>query len=270
MRVTVLARVGSSVNVRAEITPDVSFVSHILCAVMRTTAVTSVACWRFATIFQTEVGATGLAVDDDRTWKSNLVTISKLIIHKVIQYRLLDVTSVCIEVKPIRADVLRTTRTIGVPYSSKRDKRRDMTNAVVISDFGTVLATGVSKFWARANIDCVIISVAVMNRAITRLLQKGSSELIWIVRINWSWISTLRGIQASECFGIVTGVKLVCDSLRKVLKPRHQSTTKCIEAGTAIFGSVPRWECDFNDGAPIGLVIKAIFQDWNWLEWALS
>mmetsp|Transcript_8802 Transcript_8802/g.15903 ORF Transcript_8802/g.15903 Transcript_8802/m.15903 type:complete len:271 (+) Transcript_8802:491-1303(+) len=270
MRVTVLARVGSGVNVRAEITPDVSLVGHILCTVMRTTAVTFVTCWRFATIFQTEVGATGLAIDDNGTWKFNFVTLSKLIIHEVIKDRLLDVTSICVEVKPIRADVCSTTRTIGVPDSSKRDERRDMTNTIVVSDFGTVLATGVSKFWARANINRVFISVAVVNGAITRLLQKGSSEFVLIMRIDWSRVSTLRGNQASECLGIVTGVKLFCHSLGKILKPRHQSTTKCIEAGTAIFGSVPRWECDFDDGAPIGLVTEAIFQDWNSLEWALS
>ena len=117
---TVETRVISSVDVGAEISPDDAIIGHLLGAVVRAAAVAIVAGGRFATVLQLEVGAAGLTVDEDRRLVLDRFAISKFGVYELIEHRLLNITSVCLKVEPIGADIL-SARVVGILDGGERD-----------------------------------------------------------------------------------------------------------------------------------------------------
>ena len=99
----------------------------------------------------------------------------------------------------------------------------------------------------------------------TNLSEEGSGKLIWIMCINWSRIAAKSWVQASECLGVVTGVKLARLGFTSWTKLWDCITANCIKAGAAVARSFPRMKCELDNGFPIGLS-KVIFVDWDAFE----
>jgi hypothetical protein len=87
---------------------------------VRTTAVAIVAGGRFASVLKTEVGRAGLVVDKDGGLKLDGSTISKVLVHQLINDGLLHVATVGLKVEPILADIMGA-RIVGILDGSKRD-----------------------------------------------------------------------------------------------------------------------------------------------------
>mmetsp|Transcript_16394 Transcript_16394/g.29753 ORF Transcript_16394/g.29753 Transcript_16394/m.29753 type:complete len:252 (+) Transcript_16394:160-915(+) len=109
MRMTILAGVLTGVDVRTEITPDIACISHILSAIVRTTAVPIVTSRRFASIFKLEVGVAGRAINQDWTLELDGVSfiVTEVFEHKFIERVLFDAATTRVKVKPVVAHLVR-------------------------------------------------------------------------------------------------------------------------------------------------------------------
>mmetsp|Transcript_28476 Transcript_28476/g.60334 ORF Transcript_28476/g.60334 Transcript_28476/m.60334 type:complete len:285 (-) Transcript_28476:248-1102(-) len=254
MRMTVLAGILAGVNVRTEVAPD-GLTFYICRAVVWSSANAVGAGGLLASVFQSEVSATGLAVKENGRLELDGIAVSKVLVDELVEDGLLDVTSAGFEMKPVLANIFGAACSVGVLDSSKWYEWRNVTDAVVVSDSSTIFsARTLSKLGTCANILVESIrTITMVYTSVPRLTEEWRRKFVLIVCIKWSWVATFHRVQTSESFGIVTRVPLASFWHRKHSIARLITSADLVKTRTSICRRAKWREGKFNDSLPIRL-----------------